>query len=66
LKSKNIIHLDIKPDNILFKKKGVGIKENQLVICDFGLSNFVNEPLIAICGTPGYMAPELLAKPLDL
>ena len=31
-------------------------------ICDFGLSDFVNKqnPLLKVCGTPGYVALECL------
>jgi len=62
----NIIHLDIKPDNLIFKYKNKSIAENQLVICDYGLSTFADETLTAKCGTPGYIAPELLNEAMEL
>ena len=55
-----IIHRDIKPENILCSSNGVDIK-----IADFGLSNSVSSSQQALrsqCGTPVYMAPEMLQK----
>lgn len=34
---KNLMHRDLKPDNILFREKG---NFNSLVIADFGLSTY--------------------------
>lgn len=56
LYSKNILHRDIKPQNIL-------IKNGVLKISDFGLSkifNNENDLTMTLCGSPYYIAPEIL------
>ena len=58
LHTKKIAHRDIKLDNIM-------VNENYDVkIIDFGFSLFTtkNKKLNLHCGTPSYMAPELVAK----
>ena len=60
LHSLNIVHRDIKPENLLVHRKGKEII--CLKIGDFGLAQIVNKPLITICGTPTYVAPEILAE----
>ena len=49
----------MKPENILFRKQG---KIFDLIISDFGLATFKNDSdiLFKKCGTPGYVAPEIL------
>ena len=51
-----IIHRDIKLDNILLDL------DNNIKICDFGVSRKVNngDILFEQCGTPAYIAPEIL------
>lgn len=59
LHSKNIIHRDLKPSNLLLDKK-MCVK-----ICDFGIaisSNASSNELKLKCGTPSYIAPEILDK----
>lgn len=58
LLSKNIIHRDIKPQNILVSD------ENILKICDFGFARYFTEDIMlgTICGSPLYMAPEIMYK----
>ena len=54
------MHRDIKPDNIMIKNKN----SNEIVLTDFGLATFEDEPLYLYpkCGTPGYVAPEIINK----
>ena len=51
-----IIHRDIKLDNILLDL------DNNIKICDFGVSRKINigDILFEQCGTPAYIAPEIL------
>ncbi|CAK86147.1 unnamed protein product (macronuclear) [Paramecium tetraurelia] len=57
LHTKNIMHRDIKPENILLKDKSENF---EIKIADFGLASYTEADLIiARCGTPGYVAPEI-------
>jgi len=53
---KGVVHRDVKLDNILLDHQG------QLKLCDFGVSKAVKkgEILKDQCGTPAYIAPEVL------
>lgn len=58
---RNIVHRDIKLENILLNSKNEG--EHEIRIADFGLAcellpNTLNYQK---CGTPSYIAPEVLA-----
>ncbi|KAL2927754.1 Serine/threonine-protein kinase ATG1t [Bienertia sinuspersici] len=59
LRSHLIIHRDLKPENILLSSSESG---TLLKIADFGLSRFLDSGDYAetVCGTPLYMAPEML------
>ncbi|CAK68270.1 unnamed protein product (macronuclear) [Paramecium tetraurelia] len=58
--SLGVLHRDIKPENLILRsKKDIA----DLVIADFGLADFYNpegDYMFKRCGTPGYVAPELL------
>uniref|UniRef100_A0A3Q3E883 Doublecortin-like kinase 3 n=1 Tax=Labrus bergylta TaxID=56723 RepID=A0A3Q3E883_9LABR len=53
--SKSIVHRDLKPENLL-----VTADICRLKLGDFGLAMVVTEPVFTICGTPTYVAPEIL------
>ena len=55
--SKNVVHRDIKLENILIDFN------NNVKICDFGIGKVLdneNQLLFDKCGTPMYMAPEIV------
>ena len=53
-----IIHRDIKPENLLLNEGG------RILLADYGWSNFNMEGDVrkTFCGTPEYIAPEMLMK----
>lgn len=56
---RGIVHRDIKLDNILINKKEDG--EHNVKIADFGMATKMGKDKLYIkCGTPGYVAPEIL------
>ncbi|CAD8103908.1 unnamed protein product [Paramecium sonneborni] len=56
--SKKCIHRNLKPENLLLKNKE---SSTDVVIADFGLATFLNEQILfKRCGTPGFVAPEIL------
>ncbi|TKR76594.1 hypothetical protein L596_017710 [Steinernema carpocapsae] len=56
LHSKKIVHRDLKPENVLLSA------DYTIKVTDFGLACLVEGPLYRICGTPTYVAPEVLAQ----
>ncbi|XP_066299706.1 serine/threonine-protein kinase DCLK3-like isoform X1 [Branchiostoma lanceolatum] len=60
LHSKNIVHRDLKPENLLVQKNRDG--RATLKLADFGLAMEVIEPIFTVCGTPTYVAPEILGE----
>ncbi|XP_021172281.2 serine/threonine-protein kinase DCLK2 isoform X1 [Fundulus heteroclitus] len=60
LHSMNIVHRDIKPENLLVFEHPDGSKS--LKLGDFGLATVVEGPLYTVCGTPTYVAPEIIAE----
>ncbi|XP_041460847.1 calcium/calmodulin-dependent protein kinase type 1D-like [Lytechinus variegatus] len=58
--SKGIVHRDLKPENLLFYSPD---EDSKIMISDFGLSKFESqEGMSTACGTPGYVAPEVLRR----
>lgn len=55
----NIAHRDLKPENLLVKSIA---DDTEVKIADFGLSKIIDEQKMmqTACGTPGYVAPEVL------
>jgi len=53
-----VAHRDLKPENLLL----VGDDDSAIKIADFGFAKRVTKPnsLTTQCGTPGYVAPEIL------
>ena len=55
--SKNVVYRDLKPENVMICETG------HLKLIDFGLSKILDEDrTFTVCGSPEYMAPELLSK----
>jgi len=60
LHSVNIAHRDLKPENLLLKG---GVVDTDVMLSDFGLSKIigVESMMETACGTPYYVAPEVLS-----
>lgn len=59
LHNKGFVHRDLKLENLIFVSSGT----LDMKIADFGLSENLSKQkwLFKRCGTPGYVAPEILA-----
>ncbi|XP_036287678.1 serine/threonine-protein kinase DCLK3 [Pipistrellus kuhlii] len=57
---KNIVHRDLKPENLLVQRNED--KSMTLKLADFGLAKHVVRPVFTVCGTPTYVAPEILSE----
>lgn len=63
LHSQGIVHRDIKPENLLFASSDPTTESyNTIKISDFGLAAVLDprEQLRDMCGTPGYVSPEVV------
>jgi calcium/calmodulin-dependent protein kinase I len=55
-----VVHRDLKPENLLYYSTD---DDSKIMISDFGLSKIEDSGVMATaCGTPGYVAPEVLAQ----
>ncbi|XP_047133176.1 serine/threonine-protein kinase D1 isoform X2 [Hydra vulgaris] len=60
----DIVHCDLKPENVLLS--GIESKEGfpQIKLCDFGFSRIIGRESFrrSVVGTPAYLAPEVLSN----
>lgn len=64
LHCQNVIYRDLKPENILLDAEG------HIRITDFGFAKQISDRTWTLCGTPEYLAPEIIqskghGKPVD-
>jgi len=59
LHERKIVHRDLKPENILYASPA---EDAAIKVADFGLARVVSgkDMMKTACGTPGYVAPEIL------
>ncbi|ETO10308.1 protein kinase A catalytic subunit isoform 1 [Reticulomyxa filosa] len=52
--SKDIVYRDLKPENLVLDDRGY------LKVTDFGFAKIVTDKTFTLCGTPDYLAPEIV------
>ena len=59
LHQRKLMHRDLKPENLLLRDE---THITDLILADFGLATFLDagDILFKRCGTPGFVAPEIL------
>eukprot|EP00494_Astrolonche_serrata_P029121 UN29388 len=67
LHDRNIVHRDLKPENLLYmyaaNDETVPVeKRDTIKLVDFGLAKQQKESLKTPCGSPAYVAPEVLKR----
>eukprot|EP00571_Detonula_confervacea_P011372 CAMPEP_0172302948 /NCGR_PEP_ID=MMETSP1058-20130122/4584_1 /TAXON_ID=83371 /ORGANISM="Detonula confervacea, Strain CCMP 353" /LENGTH=457 /DNA_ID=CAMNT_0013013619 /DNA_START=165 /DNA_END=1541 /DNA_ORIENTATION=- len=62
--SRNVIHRDMKPENLLLAHKPRSSHDIEVKIIDFGLSKILSDSPVAssFLGTRGYLAPEMIQR----
>ena len=56
LHARKVVHRDLKPENLLFDCDGY------LKLVDFGFAKVVRDRTFTLCGTPEYLAPEIISN----
>ena len=56
----NLTYEIFKPENLLYESQD---EDSNIKVSDFGLSKVIDSNMMmTACGTPGYVAPEVLAQ----